>query len=230
MLRLLKGTFRDLFLAQRSLYDLCNPTDDLLAFHYRWIKLLKTYTCSELTRHEDKLVAVHDVILRIQQRTNLTNVAGLWQEILPAELLWHTEYPRMKHNTEEHRAPSWSWAVLDTRVTNSWGQLVQNIYRDLMLSYKLDWKITVIEVQATTQVNGQVSRAHLRLQGPLRKVRWGENEGEGRVKDSCSGDDRWQMADYPGHTNGEEVLALLIVRGTGSILGLGARTSFTKMQ
>ncbi|KAL4781290.1 heterokaryon incompatibility protein-domain-containing protein [Aspergillus varians] len=142
----------------------------LLSFHSRWTKLLEIYSATRLTRPGDKLVAFHGIITDVASRAGLTSVAGLWKEIFIIELLWRTKDPQ-SNKTSPYRAPSWSWASLDTQVTNSWAELLTPL--DNALS-TVQWlpKAHVKDIQVEQKVNGElIDRAFLQINGPLKTVR-----------------------------------------------------------
>ncbi|KAH8812187.1 heterokaryon incompatibility protein-domain-containing protein [Xylogone sp. PMI_703] len=80
-----------------------------------WDKIVRLYSSCDLTFPEDKLIAISGLARHIQQREKNTYLAGLWKSDLEAQLCWksRTRAARPLHN----RAPSWSWASVDSTVT-----------------------------------------------------------------------------------------------------------------
>ncbi|UPL01918.1 hypothetical protein LCI18_012852 [Fusarium solani-melongenae] len=81
----------------------------------QWERLVSEYSHTELTRSEDRLVALSGVAKLFQQTFGDDYLAGLWWTPLERLLCWRRddgkEYqPRKKL---EYRAPSWSWASID---------------------------------------------------------------------------------------------------------------------
>jgi hypothetical protein len=196
-------------------------------FHYIWSGIIQKYTYCSLTRPDDKLVAINGVIRKIEQRTEMTNVAGLWRPYLLPELLWNTSNPKQfkldLFRPELYRAPTWSWASIDSEVNNSCPDLVRGRHENILgfpicMSYNLEWKADVVEVEVTTKPNGRVTDGYLRIRGPMQKIEW---MGNGSLigdfqssRQARSASDRW-LSDFLGWT-AKELWGLLIARGTGS--------------
>ncbi|KAG9229079.1 heterokaryon incompatibility protein-domain-containing protein [Amylocarpus encephaloides] len=91
--------------------------ENRVAFYRNWNVFLWLYTAGRLTKEQDRLVALAGVVSQVEKHTGLTNIFGLWKELLPMELLWGRDLgpdgtlriPPPKKT----RAPSWSWASQD---------------------------------------------------------------------------------------------------------------------
>ena len=199
-----KSRFYNLSLIKLGKLDLSTPSESLLMFHTYWTKLLGFYSATHLTRPSDRLVAISGVISKIRQSTQLTPLAGLWKEILPAELLWKAEDVSHLLQMQEHRAPSWSWASFDGRITNQWVKLARE-------SHDFKWKIDVLEAEAAAAPSGQVFASYLHLRGPLRRVREAKSNADGQQQSSVLSAKLW-TADNGIREANEELWALLIVR------------------
>ena len=110
----------------------------------------------------DKLVAIHgivrEILRHIQQRCpnlTLTPCAGLWEEFLHHGLLWCVD----KHTSHSppYRAPSWSWASVDTAVH----------YPNLQSP---KWFVKASLLDINTRVHGQVISGRLLLEGPMKRI------------------------------------------------------------
>jgi hypothetical protein len=143
-----------------------NSKESLLAFHAKWIKLVQLYSSTNVTRYKDKLVAFHGIVANIEGRTGLSSVAGLWKEILLAELLWKTEDPQYIKSTS-YRAPSWSWASLNTRVSNQCTELFTPLDEYPCI---VEWLSRIMDARADEAANGEITSAYVRLEGPLRSL------------------------------------------------------------
>jgi hypothetical protein len=74
------------------------------------------YTSAKLTQASDRLIAIHGIAQVIQEdQRALGYLAGLWRHHLPFDLLWYLK-ARPQEKPKEHRAPSWSWGVIDGEV------------------------------------------------------------------------------------------------------------------
>jgi hypothetical protein len=210
-----KNRFYNLTLIELEKIDLIGPhsfapSDSLLMFHTYWTKFLGMYTGTTLTRPADKLVAINGIISRIERSAHLKSLAGLWREMLPGELLWNAEHPNRMLLAHEYRAPSWSWAYLDGPITNKFVKMVKN-------AHQWKWMIDVVEAKATSLPNGQVSAAHLLINGPLRRVREAKSNTDGQQQESVPRAKLW-IPDNGINDANEELWALLVARaGTSGL-------------
>ena len=121
-----KCSFYNLCLIKPGKVDLSVPhllksEDSLFLFLRYWRRLLEMYTATELTKPSDKLVAINRIVSKIRKSAGLRFIAGLWEELLSAELLWTFVYPGempLANSVQEYRAPTWSWACLDEPVAD----------------------------------------------------------------------------------------------------------------
>jgi hypothetical protein len=85
-----------------------------------WSGIVEAYSRSKLTYESDKLVALAGLAMEIAQIFQRDDyLAGLWRSGLPYSLMWTAD-----GNTDntvvrprKYRAPSWSWASLDGKIT-----------------------------------------------------------------------------------------------------------------
>jgi hypothetical protein len=89
-----------------------------------WSSCVSNFTKGELSRAEDKLLAIAGLATRVHQRfPSVKYFAGLWGHDLEKQLLWrrksgHTTYTR----PDVYRAPSWSWASIDGEIELNWNK------------------------------------------------------------------------------------------------------------
>ena len=82
-----------------------------------WYRIVSEYSNRELTVPEDKLPAISGVAIEMARISLDEYCAGLWRRQLRRELLWST-YPLIKVlKPAVWRAPSWSWASVNNRIT-----------------------------------------------------------------------------------------------------------------
>ncbi|KAI0864700.1 heterokaryon incompatibility protein-domain-containing protein [Xylaria cubensis] len=86
-------------------------------FHVRWFDLVEPYSTRQLTKDSDKVIALLGVAQFIQQNTGLQFVAGLWDRVLPFNLLWTLHGPA-RDRPRDRVAPTWSWASVDGRISH----------------------------------------------------------------------------------------------------------------
>lgn len=90
----------------------------LTDIYYSWYRLVEYYAVRVLTRSEDKLPAMSGLAHEMAKLSGDEYLAGLWKEDLSTSLVWYTTDPHSRP-AESYRAPSWSWAQIDGRVTYS---------------------------------------------------------------------------------------------------------------
>lgn len=86
-----------------------------------WKGIVDMYSGCELSRPQnDKLIAISGIARRIGMSDNY--LAGLWKDFLPEQLMWRANpghEGRPPSRPSQYRAPSWSWASIDGRVSMS---------------------------------------------------------------------------------------------------------------
>jgi hypothetical protein len=94
------------------------PTIDALE---HWQTVVERYSKTQLTKPEDKLIALSGFAKSYQIPSTGTYLAGLWKDRLASQLLWRVdpvfangrfEYPSTR--PDKYRAPTWSWAAVNT--------------------------------------------------------------------------------------------------------------------
>lgn len=78
---------------------------------HMWNAIVEQYTRCELTRAEDKLVALAGIVQRFGRVFKDECWAGMWRKELPSSLLWSVLGDGIR--PLQYRAPSWSWASVD---------------------------------------------------------------------------------------------------------------------
>ncbi|KAL6707990.1 hypothetical protein ACN47E_003664 [Coniothyrium glycines] len=85
-----------------------------------WQRIIEQYSKRELTVAGDKLPAISGIASKIRKATHSEYLAGLWKSNLASDLLWHGSYAAGRGPTAvalgTWRAPSFSWASLDTAI------------------------------------------------------------------------------------------------------------------
>jgi hypothetical protein len=82
------------------------------AFITNFTALINTYSSCDLTKPDDKLVAISGNARAMRRESvNDTYLAGLWLRSLPESLAWHAYHSILPKDS--YRAPSWSWASVD---------------------------------------------------------------------------------------------------------------------
>lgn len=91
----------------------------------QWQTICTQYSYRKLTYPEDKLPAISGIAYRAAGKMNARYRAGLWAENLMHDLFWQTVDKGVVTKPSSYRAPSWSWAALDGRVSwKAWEEFV----------------------------------------------------------------------------------------------------------
>ena len=143
-----------------------------------WAILVQYYSSCDLTKSEDKLVAISGIVKRLQPLFRTDYLAGLWKDHLLQQLLWHVEShdkagrSLLGEKRPEYRAPSWSWASIDAPI-------VPHQQPDYL---KVIHMATIIEAHVTPvteDITGQILNSYIRLRAPLFPVEVGESTKPG---------------------------------------------------
>ncbi|KAF3801441.1 hypothetical protein GCG54_00014655 [Colletotrichum gloeosporioides] len=82
-----------------------------------WEDMVSLYSRCKLTKSEDKLLAFAGVAKAFQELTGDTYLAGVWRSQLLVQLKWTVfKNERAAQVPKRYRAPSWSWASVDSPV------------------------------------------------------------------------------------------------------------------
>ena len=84
-----------------------------------WGEIVEVYTHRKLKLKTDRLPALSGIAARFGQALQDEYKAGLWESVLPFELLWKVDNIRetaLELRPQQYQGPSWSWASLDVPV------------------------------------------------------------------------------------------------------------------
>jgi hypothetical protein len=110
---------------RRSTYIPQNAEPDEMALRRRriiWQSIIHDYTSRTLTVPEDKLPALAGIAKELESAWHDGYIAGMWRSDLFSWLLWRSDSntPPSTTRTGAWRAPSWSWASVDGKITFHW--------------------------------------------------------------------------------------------------------------
>jgi hypothetical protein len=137
-----------------------------------WRSLVMLYTGLDLTVASDRLPAIGGVARTFAEKTGSPYVAGLFKDTLLDDLLWMT-FNHTKPRPLEWRAPSWSWASIETNISYPDGLIY---YHDDIHLDKQEERIEFVTIDhsecspAGLDMFGRVKSASLRLSGQLLPV------------------------------------------------------------
>lgn len=186
-----------------------------------WWYLIETYSSTNLTYGADKLIAISGMAKRLQDKRNITYLAGLWEHDIAGHLAWHARgraSDRVRPTT--YQGPSWSWASVSAGVSNYltyFGKKPSSTPRVKLVSWTID--------PVGEDAFGQLICASIRLRGDMYPVSIINSEdGKPRLE---HGEDSALHLDYHDWTLPQEFYAMpvLVKRdGTVSLLLLRALT------
>ncbi|KAH7372290.1 heterokaryon incompatibility protein-domain-containing protein [Pyrenochaeta sp. MPI-SDFR-AT-0127] len=89
-----------------------------------WNEWIDKYMRCGITIPSDRLVAISGLAQQTMTVLEDTYLAGLWRSILPAQLLWYSDGCKRvdgqaAHRPAVYRAPSWSWAAIESDIRTS---------------------------------------------------------------------------------------------------------------
>ena len=152
-----------------------------------WKDHVSEYSRRKLTRDDDKLPAFTGLAAEFARSTGFRYLAGLWQETLLVDLLWHVSPPSRCSRLQTRRAPSWSWASVEGYVSVSTVRHLRS-YESYSAPYlaELRFVLEVLTVACTpvfsTAIYGENLQGTLRVRGHLIAVHYiGKSSGFGEV-------------------------------------------------
>ncbi|KAK3171912.1 hypothetical protein OEA41_003996 [Lepraria neglecta] len=132
-----------------------------------WMNTVNDYTGRNLTRSEDKLVAISGLAKQVHTSFAIPDeyVVGLWKRNLLLHMQWRLRYGHQTIRPKPYRAPSWSWASVDGTIYNhrTNQEAVENCSAMVDI-LKMD--ITHL----TDDIFGQVKSAELLIKGSLLEI------------------------------------------------------------
>jgi hypothetical protein len=103
-----------------SLIPKAVASNNVNAIYEAWQHIVEKYSTRNLTVPGDKFPAISGIASKIRKATHSEYVAGIWKSNLASDLLWSAASNATNASCfvlEEWRAPTFSWASLDTPIT-----------------------------------------------------------------------------------------------------------------
>ncbi|KAH8681990.1 heterokaryon incompatibility protein-domain-containing protein [Xylariales sp. PMI_506] len=131
-----------------------------------WSSLVEIYSTCNLTQDKDKLVAISGIAQILQQKQNISYLAGIWADHLPIGLWWlNVGNSLIKSSCS--RAPSWSWAA--------WNGPIQFPLANKSLEYQAEAEfISLPDIGRETWLNGP---GVIRIRTHILDISWAFHEG-----------------------------------------------------
>ncbi|RYP65125.1 hypothetical protein DL770_009069 [Monosporascus sp. CRB-9-2] len=134
-----------------------------------WDRILDQYTgCNLSFPEKDKFAALYGVASRMGRDLGQEYIAGFFRDSLPWALCWiaynYRSSSRPKPSQGPYRAPTWSWANIDGRVSPFAGLELGNAMRHQPLTAVLDVSVDYAD---SKNPGGRLLAGKLRLEGSL---------------------------------------------------------------
>ncbi|KAF5975416.1 hypothetical protein FCOIX_7704 [Fusarium coicis] len=152
------------------------PDNETRALEW-WEQVVHEYTSRQLTNPADKLPALSGLAQQRKQVRGGVYLAGLWQDTLIHDLCWYhvSNYndPRsggVGHRPGYYRAPSWSWASVDTDSGCSWWWIGPILLHSLMLGDEPQQACNIVQAScepSTSDSTGEVRSGYLDIKTSL---------------------------------------------------------------
>lgn len=146
-----------------------------------WQWLCTQYSHRKLTIPEDKLPALSGVAAAVAAKTRSRYLAGLWEDNLMHDLFWDVVGEALR--PPRYRAPSWSWASLDSEAVTWRGPRTCLVER-CQLHCRVLQSHTAL---AGPSQFGAITSAHLKLEGHVVGVQLGPSAAD------ASEDNPWSV-------------------------------------
>jgi serine/threonine protein kinase len=155
-----KSTFSDLNIDLSAL-----PAQMPNEYMTIWKDIVREYSKRKLSHAQDKLLALAGIASKIAEKTGQTYFAGLWAEhLLPTGLLWSRDFATIPLTRPRYRAPSWSWASIDSPV--AWSKSLPEG------DVGPEAEIISCHISLSSNISpfGAVSGGYIEIKGPLKRV------------------------------------------------------------
>lgn len=110
----------------------------------RWKAIVMEYTSLDMTFDSDRLPAIHGMATSLMFGNLGEYFAGVWEEMLLAQLLWIVFEGRKLPPSDTNDAPSWSWASVPRGEISYTAVTAGNTIKDT------DWACKVIRIWSAT--------------------------------------------------------------------------------
>lgn len=181
-------------------------------FYGRWNDILTKYTGAQLTYQSDIFVAISGLTESIEKWTGLTNMYGMWKELLPIDVLW-IRLGRGSTATRSLLCPTWSWGSLVGTKVSTFYFFAQDIATFCSEeNFPAFVKARVISLEPASAVSE--SNMRLKIQGPMFYTQIVEpNDGHHSVPILEGAGGYCFIDGQAEHTYGENVFCLVIIEG-----------------
>jgi hypothetical protein len=189
-----------------------------------WKDIVREYSKRKLSHAQDKLPALAGIASKIAEKTGHTYLAGLWAEDLLSGLLWSRDFATVPLTRPQYRAPSWSWASIDSPVT--WSKSLP----EGDVGFEAEIIGSHISLSSNISPFGAVCRGYIEIKGPLKRVTVTRVGSEQLLKrqsltpfafaqwDALEDEQEITRLDVVGQNRGWMLWCLKTVKGVGLLL------------
>lgn len=159
--------------AVTAFQNIKSQTQDSTQINNSWLVIVSRYSECDLTKEDDKLIALAGVAEMTQKAlgcSELYYLAGLWKTSLVKDLLWRLVSTGERYDT--YQAPSWSWASVKGAVNfNPSGARV--VDHEALVIQLQD---VVIKHADVSRPFGRVSSGYVEVAAPLYRIVLGSTD------------------------------------------------------
>lgn len=166
--------------------------DQKTDMHETWRFAVQSYTTCNLTKSSDKLMAIASMASRMKEVFNEGYFAGLWERRFVEQLAWRVVDFRMPSLDPAYRAPSWSWASVDSIVN-----LPERIRYNRVYNMEVPKNGINVVLEKQDNVTGTLHFASLTAETELHRLTFSSNQ------DSLQTGKAWSWAFDDGQQRNE---------------------------
>lgn len=134
----------------------------LVSLVQTWYETVEDYSKREMTLPADKLPAIAGVAAEVSRISGIPYLAGLWKNNLLHDLMWTSTNRERFNRAERWRAPTWSWASVDSPVS----------YHKVTIDAIEEAEVLDCEVEPRFPEApfGEVKSGKLHIHGPIARI------------------------------------------------------------
>jgi len=172
---------------------------------WNWSAVVQEYSKRLLSRPEDKLIALGGLADRVWECLSYEEedyLAGLWRRNFIDQMLWAPQTDRLKERPKKYRAPSWSWASVDSPIRYDTCRFLDE--------YSVQPQIYEVKCERESPLLkfGAVKSGHIVCRGYIRQVEICQKDGiyhlktpEDEVSPRFEPDTLWKDGGHPNRLN-----------------------------
>jgi hypothetical protein len=141
-------------------------------YSQEWNNIVQLYSKRQISVESDKLTVLSGIAKVFQNLSGWRYLAGLWWEDIFTELMSYCEGYKYVQRPKKYRAPSWSWAAIDSNVTFARSHLITDQETGYTVTYWAVQDLHLKPLEAHCKGNpdyetGAVLEGYLKVSGLL---------------------------------------------------------------